>query len=74
MELSHKIITRSEFKTSCFKATAFQFNNANVLVLSSKSTCNIVPDCTKVPSSKIICMFVPKFVHVRKFVSVPMFA
>lgn len=44
MEPSHKIVTRSDFKTSFKSATAFQLNNAEFLVLSSKSAINTVSD------------------------------
>ena len=78
MEHSHRIITRTEFKTSDKLATAFQLNNANFPVLSSKYVCKAVSSCNKVPSSKFISNVVAKslrkFVCVRKFVSVPMFA
>ena len=78
MEYSHKIITRNEFKKSCKLATVFQLNNADFPVLSSKYVCKAVSGCTKVPSSKFISNVVAKslrkFVCVRKFVSVPVFA
>ena len=78
MEYSHRIITRNEFKTSYKLATVFQLNNADFPVLSSKYVCKAVPGCTKVPSSKLISNVVAKslrkFVFVRKFVSVPIFA
>ena len=78
MEYSHIIITRNEFKTSRKLATVFQLNNADFPVLSSKYVCKAVSGCTKVPSSKFISNVVAKslrkFVCVRKFVSVPMFA
>ena len=78
MEYSHRIITRNEFKTSYKLATVFQLNNAYFLVLLSKYVCKAVPGCTKVPSSKFISNVVAKsprkFVFVRKFVRVPIFA
>ena len=78
MEYSHKIITRNEFKTSHKLATIFQLNNAYFPVLLSKYVCKAVPGCTKVPSSKFISNVVAKslrkFVFVRKFVRVPIFA
>ena len=78
MEYSHRIITRNDFKTSYKLATVFQLNNAYFLVLLSKYVCKAVPGCTKVPSSKFICNVVAKsprkFVFVRKFVRVPIFA
>ena len=78
MEYSHRIITRNKFKTSYKVATVFQLNNADFPVLSSKYVCKAVSGCTKVPSSKFISNVVAKslrkFVCVRKFVSVPMFA
>ena len=78
MEYSDIIITRNEFKTSRKLATVFQLNNADFPVLSSKYVCKAVSGCTKVPSSKFISNVVAKslrkFVCVRKFVSVPMFA
>ena len=78
MEYSHRIITRNKFKTSYKVATVFQLNNADFPVLSSKYVCKAVSGCTKVPSSKFISNVVAKslrkFVCVRKFVSIPMFA
>ena len=78
IEYSHRIMTRNEFKTSYKLATVFQLNNADFPVLSSKYVCKAVSGCTKVPSSKFISNVVAKslrkFVCVRKFVSVPMFA
>ena len=78
MEYSHRIITRNEFKTSYKLATVFQLNNTDFPVLSSKYVCKAVSGCTKVPSIKFISNVVAKslrkFVCIRKFVSVPMFA
>ena len=78
MEYSHKIITRNEFKTSYKLVTAFQLDNADIPVPSSKFVCKAVSGCTKVPPSTFISNVVAKtlrkFVCVRKFVSVPMFA
>ena len=77
IECSHRIITRNDFKTYKL-ATVFQLNNADFHILSSKYVCKAVSGCTKVPSSKFISNVVAKslrkFVCVRKFVSVPMFA
>ena len=78
MEYSHRIITRNEFKTSHKLATAFQLNNPDFPVLSSKYVCKVASSCPKVPPSKFISNVVAKslrkFVCVRKFVSVPKFA
>ena len=78
MECSHRIITRNEFKTSYKLATVFQLNNADFPVLSSKYVCKAVSGCTKALSSKFISNVVAKslrkFVFVRKFVIVPIFA
>ena len=78
MEYSHRIITRNEFKTSYKLATVFQLNNGDFPVLPSIYVCKAVSGCTKVPSSKFISNVVAKslrkFVFVRKFFSVPIFA
>ena len=78
MEYSHRIITRNKFKTSYKLATVFQLKNCWFSCISPKYVCKAVPCCTKVPSSKFISNVAPislrKFVFVRKFVSVPMFA
>ena len=79
MEYSHRIITRNEFKTLYKLATAFQLNNVDFPVLSSKYVCKTVSGCTKVilRSSKFISNVVAKsprkFVYVRKLVSVLVF-
>ena len=78
MEYSHRIITRNEFKTLYKLATAFQLNNADFPVLSTKYVCKAVYGCTKVLSSKfssnVVAKSLRKFVFVCKFVSVPIFA
>ena len=78
MEYSHLIITRNELKTSYKLATVFQLNNADFPVLSFKYVCQTVSSCVKVSSNKLISNVVVKsvckFVCVRKFVSVPIFA
>ena len=78
MEYSHRIITRNEFKMSYKLAAAFQLNNADFPVLSSKHVCKAVSGCTKVPSiksiSNVVGKYLRKFVCVCNFVSVPMFA
>ena len=78
MESSHRIATRNEFKMSYKLVTVFQLNNADLPVLSSKYVCKAVSGCTKVPSSKfssnVVAKSLRKFVFVRKFVIVPIFA
>ena len=78
IEYSHRIVTRNEFKTLYKLATAFQLNNADFPILSSKYVRKAVSGCTKVPSSKFISIVVVKplrkFACVRKLVSVPKFA
>ena len=77
MEYSHRIIIRNEFKTYKL-AAAFQLNSADFPVLSSKYVFKAVSGCTKVPSSKfisnVLAKSLRKFICVRKFVIVPMFA
>ena len=60
IEYSHRVITRSEFITSYKLATAFQLNNVNFPVMSSKYVCKAVSGCTKVTSSKFISNVVGK--------------
>ena len=78
IEYCHRIITTSESNMSYKFATAFQLNNADFPVLSSKYVCKAVSGCTKVSSgtfiSDVIAKSFRKFVCVRKFVSVPMYA
>ena len=78
MELSHRIITRNEFKKSYKLATVFQLNNADFPVRLSKYACKAVSGYTKVPSSKFISNVVakslPKCLFVPKFGSVPIVA
>ena len=78
IEYSHRIITTNESNMSYKFATAFQLNNADFPVPSSKYVCKAVSGCTKVPSgtfiSDVIAKSFRKSVCVRKFVSVPMYA
>ena len=78
MEYSHRIIIRNKFNTSYKLVTVFQLNNADFPVLLSKYVCKAASGSAKVPSSKFISNVVAKslrkFVFIRKFVSVPMYA